>query len=73
MQKAVSLKRTLVITAIGLLGLFLNLGIIFYFVDRNPNFTWIQLTCVAIGTFAVSIGIQYVLINLAKKNMPLHK
>jgi hypothetical protein len=75
MQKiAFSLKRTLAVTAAGIFGFILNIAIIFYFLLPEPaDFAYVQWACLGIGVFILSCALQYVLINLVKKYMPLKK
>lgn len=71
MQKIIfSLRRTLTVIAIGLFGLFLNLIILAYFiVPETTDFTYLQWVC--IGAITLSSVIQYGLIKLVKKSIPL--
>lgn len=66
-----SSSRIIAFVAIGILGIILSLSLIFYFLDKNPNFTYLQLACALVGTIALSSSMQYVLINIVKKYIPI--
>lgn len=69
-----SLRRILAVVAIYLLGTILATGTMLYFLLPEPaDFTYVQWFCVFIGAMIVPTILQYVLINLVKKHMPLEK
>jgi len=70
MQKiSFSFRRTLAISTVSVLGLALNLAIIFY-IAGSQHLTYVEWACLAIGIIIFSSGLQYALLNLIKRYLP---